>query len=120
MSKSYRRPYSTWVGHRSEKQDRQMAARGVRRSQNQALKESAIRDKWDEFIIPHKYECSHNNRYSWTNDGKKHLITLRHNDFNPYHLMSPFETFWTEEKKLEWQQERLAHKLKWIADLKRK
>jgi hypothetical protein len=72
MSKSYRKPYSAITGIRSAHADKTQAARGLRRGQNQALRNFKFED-WDEFIIPVRLECSWNNTYSWGRDGKQHL-----------------------------------------------
>lgn len=68
MSKSYRRPYSAVCGSDSAAWDKYFAHRGVRRSQKLALK---MCSDWDEFLIPHKYECSHNEVYGWSRDGNQ-------------------------------------------------
>lgn len=77
MSKSYRQPASAITGRGSAKQDKVHAHRGVRRAQNHALRTCA---DWDEFLIPHKYECSWNETYSWGRDGSQRLYFL--SDFN--------------------------------------
>jgi hypothetical protein len=117
MSRSYRKPYSSMCGGGSAKQDKMIAARGVRRVQNRSIRE--CRD-WDEYVVPHRYECPHNNVWCWGRDGKQRLQTMDHNYFNPYWLMSPWDSFWTEEKKVEWSNERCQHHLNWIEELKRK
>jgi hypothetical protein len=73
MSRSYRKPYSAITGTSSAADDKRVARRGVRRRQNQYLRESFLSDDWDDFIMPHKYECSFNETYSWHRDGKQTL-----------------------------------------------
>jgi hypothetical protein len=72
MGKSYRKPYSAVTGVRSAHHDKTVAARGLRRGQNHALRTFKFED-WDEFIMPHRLECSWNNTYSWSRDGKQTL-----------------------------------------------
>lgn len=72
MSRSYRRPYSAVTGHSSAKDDKRHANRGVRRGQNQYLRNIIVGNlDWDETLIPHKLECSYNEVYSWGRDGKQ-------------------------------------------------
>ena len=70
MGKSYRRPYAAITGVSSAKDDKQRAARGMRRKQNQWLK--TISD-FEDALIPHRRECSWNQVWCWKRDGKKHL-----------------------------------------------
>lgn len=73
MSRSYRKPAHAVTTCSSAKDDKKHAHRGVRRAQNRALKTCL---NWDEFIIPHKYECSWNETYSWGRDGKQSLCFM--------------------------------------------
>lgn len=82
MGKSYRRPYSSAVGHPSAKKDKQIANRALRRTQNNYTKQFY---EDDGFLIPHKYECSHNEVYGWSRDGKVKYQTLEHS-WNNYCL----------------------------------
>jgi hypothetical protein len=72
MGKSYRKPYASVTGHRPSHDDKTQAARGVRRTQNSALRSFQL-DDWDEFIMPVRFECPWNNVYSWSRDGKQRL-----------------------------------------------
>ena len=73
MSRSYRKPYAAVTGTGSAKEDKVRAARGVRRLQNYYLRRILQHDLVDQFLIPHRLECSWNEVYSWTRDGKQHL-----------------------------------------------
>lgn len=73
MSRSYRKPATAVTTCSSAKDDKKHAHRGVRRAQNQALKTCL---DWDEFLIPHKYECSWNETYNWGRDGCQKLYFL--------------------------------------------
>ena len=73
MSRSYRKPAHAVTSCSSAKDDKRHAARGVRRRQNQYLRDSQIANYWDEFLIPHKYECSFNETYCWGRDGCQSL-----------------------------------------------
>lgn len=70
MARSYRKPYAAVTGSRSARVDKQMAARGVRRKQNQHLKTS-----WEDedFLLPHRLECHHNDVWGWDRDGHQYL-----------------------------------------------
>jgi hypothetical protein len=78
MGKSYRRPFQAICGKGSAKKDKQAAARGVRRKQNEWL-----RNNWQEEemgLVPHRYECHMNDVWGWSRDGKQMLSvpTARH------------------------------------------
>ncbi len=71
MSRSYRKPYGRWAGWKtSVKQDRQIAARNARHSQNQYLRTV---DDYEAVLIPHRHECNYNDQWGWPCDGKSHL-----------------------------------------------
>jgi hypothetical protein len=70
MSRSYRRPYSAPCGNASAHQDKMLASRGVRRAQNRAVREA---QDWEEFELPHRFECNHNDVWGWGRDGKQTL-----------------------------------------------
>ena len=72
MSRSYRKPYAAVTGTISAKDDKTRAARGVRHSQNYYLRKILQDNLIDEILIPHRLECSSNEVYNWTRDGKKH------------------------------------------------
>lgn len=71
MSRSYRKPYAAVTGAKSAHDDKKMAARGLRRRQNQWL--HMLRDA-DEALVPHRLECAYNNTYSWDRDGRQQLV----------------------------------------------
>ena len=116
MSRSYRRPYSAPCGNGSAKQDKMLASRGVRRAQNRAVREAI---DWEEFELPHRFECNHNDVWSWGRDGKQRLQTLSHNDFNPCYCTTS-SSYWTKENIFKWNAEHLEWKLKWLRELQRK
>ena len=74
MARSYRKPFYYICGSQTVKHDRTLAARGVRRSQNnwtRAVLNGGV--DFEETPIPHRYECAWNNRYSWGCDGGTRL-----------------------------------------------
>lgn len=73
MSRSYRKPYAAVTGTISAKDDKTRAARGVRHVQKCYLRKILQGDLLDRFLIPHPLECSGNEVYSWTRDGKQRL-----------------------------------------------
>jgi len=70
MSRSYRRPYASVCGNASAKQDKRIAARGVRRAQNRIVS-LLEKDPESDRILPHFRECPWNDVYSWGRDGKQ-------------------------------------------------
>jgi hypothetical protein len=70
VSLSYRRPYAAITGLESAHEDKKMAARGLRRRLNQWL--HTINDT-EAALIPHRFECPHNNPYTWDRDGRPYL-----------------------------------------------
>lgn len=71
MSRSYRKPYVAACGVGSCKDDKRIAHRGVRRSQN-AWVHQALKDPETDIIFPHFRECHWNDVYNWKRDGKQH------------------------------------------------
>lgn len=74
MSESYRHPYSAVTGTSSARLDKRFANRGVRRKQNVWLRTQWFEEEMG--IVPHRFECSHNEVYSWGRDGHQYLHTL--------------------------------------------
>jgi hypothetical protein len=83
MSKSYRKPYSSPTGNLSAKKDKQIANRAVRRKIKNYIKMN-----WEEenFLLPNKYECSNNEVYGWSRDGKQRYQQLNRS-WNRYCLI---------------------------------
>lgn len=73
MSNSTRRPYSTHTINCGAKRDKRTANRSVRRRQNQWL---ATTLDFEEALLPHRYECSDNDVWGWSRDGKQHYNSL--------------------------------------------
>jgi hypothetical protein len=71
VSRSYRKPYTAVTGTKSAHSDKKLAARGLRRRQNQWL--HTLEDV-DGALIPHRLECAYNNTYNWGRDGRQHLL----------------------------------------------
>jgi len=70
MSRSYRAPFAAVTAARSAADDKRLAARGVRRKQNQWLRMTA---DFDEAIVPHGLECPWKEVYCWGRDGNQRL-----------------------------------------------
>ena len=84
MSRSTRKPYYTWTSARnSAHADKTQAARGVRRAQEQAIRDCK---DWEELVLPQRRECRWNNVYQWKRDGRQRPHRRDHNDFNPFWL----------------------------------
>jgi hypothetical protein len=71
MSRSYRKPYAAVTGTGSAKDDKIRAARAVRRVQNEYFRKILQHHLIDQLLIPHRLECSWNEVYNWTRDGKQ-------------------------------------------------
>lgn len=117
MSRSYRKPYTTWYGHCSAKDDKRLAHRGERFAVRQALH---LCQDWDEFLTPHKFECSWNDVWSWGRDGKQFLTVLDHNDFNPYHHVFKSSRPRTYEQLVQGTLDDIERLTAYIAKLSRK
>lgn len=95
MSRSYRKPYAAMTGAGSASIDKRYAARGVRRKQN-----AWLCNHWEDedFLLPHRYECHHNDVWSWHRDGKQHLQVPDARDWSRYCAMvnglHPYEETW--------------------------
>jgi hypothetical protein len=71
MSRSYRKPYSSVCHH--DPNDKRIASRALRRTQNRALREAKNLEDWDEFLLPDIYEAPHNDVWGWSRDGNQTL-----------------------------------------------
>ena len=60
MSRSYRKPYAAVCGSDSAHDDKKHAARSGRAAHRQALRDLLKSGLYDEFLLPHRYECSFN------------------------------------------------------------
>ena len=65
MSRSYRRSFAAIYSRASGKSDKQLAHRGVRRKQNNAIRTCL---DYDTFLVPHRLECHWNDPYNWECD----------------------------------------------------
>lgn len=74
MSRSYRKPFIYWCKgiRESHQQDKTLASRCFRRMANSQLRSC---EDWDEFLYPHRYEASHNDRWGWVGDGDARLFS---------------------------------------------
>lgn len=120
MSKSYRRPYSPVTGVRSAHEDKTVAARAVRRTQDHTLRNAFAHGvDWDEVLIPHRLECPHNEVYGWSRDGHQRLYTRSSQYDNPFeYVTSP--TWMTHDQIIERWEDRKRRDDEWTAYLRRK
>lgn len=81
MSRSRRKPFYTWTGTRSSKEDKKLAHRGERRKQNRVLQQA---HDFDRFLLPHKRECTWNDDLGWNRDGGKWLHDPPAADADPW------------------------------------
>jgi hypothetical protein len=93
VSRSYRTPFASVTGVRSAADDKRLAARGVRRKQNQWLRKTA---DFDKAIVPHRIECPWNVVYCWGRDGNQRLQVLDDRDWSRHCLqqngLHPYES----------------------------
>lgn len=114
MSRSYRKPYSTVCSaKKSARQDKVIAARCLRRLQNRYLR---LNWKDENFLLPVRYEASHNDVWGWNRDGKQRL------QFEPVFESLRFCSYYwlTEDEQLERALENFERNKEWFAYLKRK
>ena len=70
MSRSYRIPYAVFTSPPSAHEDKKMAARGLRRHMKQWIH---LLDDPDAALVPHRFECPHNDSYAWERIGRPYL-----------------------------------------------
>lgn len=76
MSLSYKHsPCAAITGCESAKDDKRHAHRGERRAQSLALRNEIIAGDFENFLLPHKYECSNNDNWGWDRDGSQHYYS---------------------------------------------
>jgi hypothetical protein len=99
MSRSYRRPYGTYFSIKSSaRKDKQIAARAMRRKQNRWVR------RWDgDDLIPHRYECAHNDVWDWNRDGGQRRMVPTGWDWSRYVQAVEGWGLWAgDERWMEW------------------
>ena len=111
MGKSYRKPWGTCVSvKRSAHHDKTVAARQVRRAQNQALRDAVASDSdWDGWLIPERYECNFNDVWGWGRDGKQRPLDRGSQYNNPYAYNSYWYPRTEEEVYARWRARQERH-----------
>lgn len=86
MSRSFkRRPFMSCCGDNSAKRDKQLAHRGERRAHSRAIHlEMKVGGDFENFVPPHRLECSWNNTYSWNRDGSQMYMVPSPRDWEDY------------------------------------
>jgi hypothetical protein len=114
MARSFRKPYAAVTSARSARTDKQMAARGVRRKQNRHLK---LHWEEDDFLLPHRFECHHNDVWGWDRDGHQVLQVPTADDWSRFCLktngLHPYDQWPGYTSDAVWPPA-------WVADLTRK
>jgi hypothetical protein len=112
MSRSYRAPFAPVTGVKSAADDKRLAARGVRRKQNQWLRQTV---DFDEAIVPHRFECHWNEVYGWGRDGRQFLQVPDDRDWSFFCLeqngLHPYESLYSCGRS-EWPPRRYARLLR--------
>ena len=94
MSRSYRKPFMAITGCGSAKRDKVCAHRAVRRAQNHAIKNAFLEDSFEDFLLPHIYECSYNDVWGWNRDGDVRYCGLDGDSYNNYLLANSDISHW--------------------------
>ena len=72
MSLSYKHtPCAAITCCESAKEDKRHAHRGERRAQDLALRKELMTGTFENFLLPHRYECSNNDNWGWNRDGSQ-------------------------------------------------
>jgi hypothetical protein len=116
MSRSTRKPYAAITGVRSAADDKKVARRCFRRTQNSAIRKFKGED-WDEFLIPVRYEASFNDVWGWGRDGNQTLHDAPVLDWNIYAYNYGC---WTEEELIWSHLKRFERLVRYYERLKRK
>lgn len=85
MSRSYRKPYTAITGTSSAKDDKRLAARGMRRKQNLWLRTTSVEELEDSGLVPHRFECAWNEVYCWGRDGHQFIWEPSDWEWYEYH-----------------------------------
>jgi hypothetical protein len=101
MSRSYRKPFTTHtVCNRSAQWDKRTASRAVRRANRLALKTCI---DFEDFSAMHRYECNHNDVWSWQRDGKQHIVLEFDRDPNLHEIIVEVDWLTQVERVLDGQ-----------------
>ena len=119
MSKSYRKPYGTWVCSRVSEHDlKTICSRIYRRAQEQAVHKAFCNDDWDSFILPVREEGKLGSEYDLRRDGHKRPLHRGKQYNNPF-------AYWychsgTEEEIIALWEDRKRHDDEYMAWVVRK
>ena len=85
MSRSYKhQPFMAICGGGSAKHDKALAHRGIRQANRSAIINAAKQQDFQDFLAPHKFECSWNDTYCWGRDGNQIYQALSAQDRSRY------------------------------------
>lgn len=102
MSRSYKNePFQAICGNRSAKQDKTRAHRGERCAHRHAIKTAL---DFEDFLLPHKYECTWNETYCWGRDGKQNYCGLTAKDWGCYvkAINDPYDLWYNDPRFVVW------------------
>lgn len=96
MARSYRKPFHTFVN--PDPDDKIIASRSWRRLMNQSLRSTPLEDM-EDYVIPARYEASHNDRWGWRVDGNNVYCSFPE-AMDYFRMSQGDEEFWNMSK--EW------------------
>lgn len=85
MSRSFKnRPFMSICGNNSAKRDKTLAHRGERRAHRRAIEQAVHFADFEDFLPPHRLECSCNEVWCWNRDGHQFYHGLSARDWSSY------------------------------------
>lgn len=115
MSRSFKhQPFMAICGNSSAKRDKQIANKSVRRTHKKVL-HNALKAQEFDVVLPLRLECSHNNVWGWTRDGKQRYQGLGARDWFEYYksIFDPADVWYGDERFAVWPPS-------WYTDMMRK
>lgn len=95
MSRSYKKhPFQAICGNSSARWDKQQAHKGERRATKQAVRKAVLEGSLDDFLVPHRLECHHNDVWGWNRDGNQNYCGLTGKDWARYIQATSGEDDW--------------------------
>lgn len=85
MSRSYKKqPFVAICGGASAKKDKVLAHRGERSAHRHAIYGALRAQEFDDFLLPLRLECSHNDVWGWCRDGRQRYTVPTSRDWHDH------------------------------------